>query len=123
MAYKDPQKAIEYGRKYSKIWYARNIEKVALDHRERVLIKAGWTVASYEAALISQNYKCAICDNSFNLENKGRKDSPCADHNHKTNVAREILCSSCNLLLGQAHESEETLIKASEYLRKHNSDA
>jgi hypothetical protein len=47
----------------------------------------------------------------------------CQDHNHETGKLRDLLCSSCNLLLGNCRENEEILLSAIRYLRKHNGDS
>lgn len=41
------------------------------------------------------------------------------DHNHTTGVTRELICSSCNSILGYAIESIDTLYEAIAYLKKH----
>jgi len=59
-----------------------------------------------------QNYKCAICL----TENPGGKGKFYIDHCHTTGKNRGLLCSCCNILLGQAKESKETLMNAIKYL-------
>lgn len=51
-------------------------------------IRYGLSREMYEKMLTEQNNKCAICYRSRKLE---------VDHDHKTNVTRALLCSSCNL--------------------------
>ena len=57
--------------------------------------------------LSTQNGLCAICK-----ENRPR----CLDHNHKTGLTRGMLCNQCNVLLGMAKDSVETLQRAIDYL-------
>ena len=45
------------------------------------------------------------------------------DHNHETGKIRALLCSECNQMLGKAKDSEETLLAAVAYLRKHKGTA
>lgn len=40
------------------------------------------------------------------------------DHDHKTKKFRGIICHPCNVLLGQARDSEEVLLGAIEYLKR-----
>ena len=69
----------------------------------------------YESMLIAQSGRCAIC---------GMPDRPSralsVDHNHSTGKIRALLCHLCNVMLGSAKESEETLMKAISYLRDYN---
>jgi hypothetical protein len=39
------------------------------------------------------------------------------DHNHKSNKIRGLLCSSCNLTLGQAEENPRRLLALARYIR------
>ncbi len=41
------------------------------------------------------------------------------DHNHKTGSVRGLLCSNCNLMIGNARENPEILLAAIAYLQKH----
>lgn len=62
--------------------------------------------------LQDQDNKCAICGDSFNNERT------CVDHDHSNMLIRGILCNRCNLLLGLARNSINTLKSAIEYLSK-----
>lgn len=70
----------------------------------------GITIGEYDQMLIKQNYKCAICGNKL--------DHPYVDHNHETGEVRGLLCNSCNLMIGMAKESKDTLQAAIKYLDK-----
>jgi hypothetical protein len=63
-----------------------------------------------------QNEVCVIC---------GRKDKRklCGDHNHTTGNPRELLCMNCNAGIGNFKENISTLLKAIEYLKKHNGES
>jgi hypothetical protein len=60
----------------------------------------------------TQNNKCAIC--GLNME------PPNVDHCHQTEKTRDLLCTPCNHLLGNAKESIEILETAIQYLRRHH---
>lgn len=53
---------------------------------------------------------CHICNNEF------PHNKICQDHHHESGQLRGPLCRSCNFLIGFAHEDEEILISAVEYL-------
>lgn len=75
------------------------------------LKSSGFTPKEYETKLKEQDYRCAIC---------GTADSgPMAfhaDHDHKTNKKRGILCHKCNTGLGLLKDDVEILCAAIEYL-------
>ena len=43
------------------------------------------------------------------------------DHDHRTGLAREWICDSCNTGIGRFQDSPEMLGKIAEYITKHNS--
>jgi len=78
----------------------------------------------YFDMVTAQDNKCAICGNEETRicgvsKNVNRL---CIDHCHETKKVRELLCHSCNTGIGKFKENEELLMKAMEYLRKHNAD-
>jgi hypothetical protein len=82
-----------------------------------VKMKFGITLEQRNAMIISQNYRCAICDTSIPDIN----DSNWAiDHNHCTDEVRAMLCKACNSALGLLKESASILNKAIQYLEKFN---
>lgn len=74
------------------------------------------TKADYERILISQSNKCAICGVSFPADRTGARRGPHVDHDHITLEVRGILCHKCNLMLGLAKDSIDTLNNAVSYL-------
>jgi hypothetical protein len=76
--------------------------------------KLGVSVEEYNAMVARQNGLCAICGGP---ERPGVKLS--IDHNHRTNVVRELLCQKCNFMIGYADENPERLEAAAEYVRRH----
>lgn len=58
----------------------------------------GCTLEQYNAMLIAQEGKCAICDTMHNpAVKKGRLF---VDHCHETGEVRQLLCSACKLYVG-----------------------
>ncbi len=75
----------------------------------------GITVEQYDKMFKEQNGVCAICNQQEPIH-----DSLAVDHSHKTNAVRSLLCTKCNLVLGQLNESVELLQKSIDYLNKWN---
>jgi|SRR5579864_1483584 len=71
----------------------------------------GVTKESFEKQLELQKGLCAICGSAM--------ARPEQDHNHVTGEARELLCHSCNWLLGCCFENKDILLAAVRYLEKH----
>lgn len=73
--------------------------------------KYGMTEEEYKARFTAQNGVCKICGVGC--------DNLCVDHCHATGKVRELLCSSCNLLLGNAQDNPNILASAILYLKAH----
>jgi hypothetical protein len=84
--------------------------------RQTTLRKYGLSQEDFDAMVIKQEGKCAICNFQF-------KGTPHIDHNHKTGTNRKLLCQDCNLLLGWVEKGIEKdkniLSKVAEYLTTH----
>jgi len=74
--------------------------------------KYGITAEKFDEMFFNQQGKCAVCSNPF-------LKPPHVDHDHVTGKNRELLCASCNWLLGYSHESINILKSAINYLIKH----
>jgi Recombination endonuclease VII len=68
------------------------------------------TSNQYQALLLSQNNKCAICKLSFDEAEQH------LDHCHATGIIRGILCNNCNLGLGLFKDNIKSLEAAAAYL-------
>lgn len=101
----NPEKARTYNRK----WYADNPGK-RLGNSLRN--KHGLTIEAYQKLLIAQGNVCAICGKS--CSRRGRLS---VDHSHVSGQIRGLLCSKCNLGLGNFDDSVEKLRWAEEYLK------
>lgn len=86
-------------------------------HREK---KFGITEEQFNTKFISQNGLCKICKEP--MSGQTRTKVPCLDHCHVTGKLRDLLCTNCNVLLGNCFEKEEILASAIQYLRKHRKD-
>jgi len=68
----------------------------------------------YNTQFAKQNGCCAICGR-HETELNTRLD---IDHDHETNELRGLLCSGCNLGIGNLRDDAEVCLKAYMYLRK-----
>lgn len=72
----------------------------------------GLTSVQYLEMYDAQEGKCAICK-----ENPGGKWLA-VDHCHKTGAVRGLLCSDCNLMLGNSGDRPDVLVAGAEYLHR-----
>ena len=79
------------------------------DRKRELKSKYDITPEQYDVMVIEQGGQCAIC-----------QEIPdhilFVDHDHSTNYIRGLLCSRCNLLLGQARDDPHILREAARYL-------
>jgi len=68
----------------------------------------------YFRKLEKQNFKCEICYKPL-LNDKNTH----IDHSHQTGKVRDILCSTCNYLLGIVNDDTNKLKSYISYLDKH----
>ena len=66
----------------------------------------------YQVILEKQNGVCAICKNKYEIELG-------VDHNHETGENRGLLCTACNVALGNFKDNIEFLEEAIRYLKLH----
>jgi Recombination endonuclease VII len=103
-------------------WQRDNPERTRERCRRWTWKQSGWTPEQVYKALTEQNNQCAICKNKVSLEHqgKGRRNRAQADHKHtQPPVPRAVLCSNCNLGLGNFMDSPRLLRVAAEYLEKY----
>ena len=90
-------------------YYLRNKDRM----KDKSLQKTyGITTRDVEKLKVEQDYKCAICGE----EESGR--GLFVDHDHETGKVRGLLCHHCNVALGMAKDSVETLKNMIRYLGK-----
>ena len=98
-------------------FYRDNKESQRKRHRNnRHKITQDW----FEAKLLEQDNKCAVCLKEFT-------DTPHIDHNHDCcpplkscdKCRRDLLCEDCNLGLGRFKDDIEVLERAIQYVKRH----
>lgn len=102
---KHRERILEHGRE----WTKRNFEQVKIAkmrlHRK---VKYGLTEEQFQAILLIQNGRCAICREVMTV--------PHVDHNHETKEVRGLLCLLCNAGIGKLKDDPNLLRLAVKYL-------
>lgn len=82
----------------------------------------GLSQAAYNKLLEDQDYACAICggDNNGKTLVVDHDHSCCKGGNSCGKCVRQLLCSSCNFMLGNAKDNIEILEAAKKYLERHS---
>lgn len=128
----DFYRAYPYCKTCTKVWrrdyYEKNEKGAQKSDEDRkrlrqLYLKRNFNLSQeeYEGLLQQQDGVCAICGQPEHYINKGSQQPSflAIDHCHQTGYIRELLCRSCNALLGNAHDDPEILRKAADYLEKH----
>jgi len=77
--------------------------------------KYGITLAQRAQLIIDQDNRCKVCEISFD---DIKPQNAHIDHDHATRVVRGILCSNCNLGIGNFRDSIKSLERAIIYIRE-----
>jgi hypothetical protein len=81
----------------------------------------GLSLNDYAEMYRVQDGKCGICKlPEKDKDRHGNVRVLAVDHCHKTGSVRELLCYSCNSMLGQARDKIEVLLAGADYIRKHS---
>lgn len=99
-------------------WYRNNPDKAESLHRSQVLKRHGMDEHVFNAMLFCQSGCCAICG-ANKPGGRGSLGRFHIDHCHSTGKVRGLLCWKCNVMLGNAKDSTQTLNAAIGYLNKH----
>lgn len=94
-------------------------KEIAKNRDRRLRVKFGLTLEQFQQMHAAQEGLCAICGKPNNVIRMGRAADLAVDHDHKTNIVRELLCGRCNSGLGQFLDTPLLLWNAILYLRKH----
>ena len=84
----------------------------------------GISIPQYETLLAQQKDTCAICGGIETKIHKvtGEVCRLVVDHDHSSGMVRGLLCSACNLGLGNFKDSIINLLGAIKYLEEHNNE-
>lgn len=97
-------------------WRRDNPARYAEARRRYKLRTYGLDVEAYEALLVLQGGRCAICGDP-------EKDDwdLAVDHDHRTGVVRGLLCRRCNVGIGLLRDDAGVLASAADYVRSRSS--
>ena len=93
---------------YRREHYAKNKH---LYRNQMYKMRYGITIDDYNRMLEEQNNVCAICKKNT------KKKELAVDHNHTTGEVRGLLCSQCNVMIGQIETEDYIIYNAMKYLR------
>ena len=131
MPHKDPQKRRDYLRKYrlthprptaeqqrqyNATYRAKAGPRAKQSKHFRLKRRYGITLERFNDLIKEQNGRCALCGNSLN--DAGKRTH--VDHCHETKIIRGVVCSKCNVGLGQFDDSVDQLRGAIAYLEQTN---
>ena len=95
--------------------------KLPIDKRYRIRKVCDLTIEQEDRILNWSGGNCPVCG-VYMKERGAGGDKANIDHDHITNKFRDLICGSCNWMLGAAKDNETTLLNAVEYLRRHNAE-
>jgi hypothetical protein len=121
-----------YNKKYRKL----NQEELKIKDKEKHIRRKeqskdtrlkkafGITLNDYKEMFHNQNGLCKICNKPETAKQSNTGGEAVrmlsVDHCHTTGKVRSLLCTNCNILLGQSKDSILILQSAIEYLKYHN---
>jgi hypothetical protein len=83
------------------------------DFVRRLEQKYSLSLKEYNDMLLKQEGRCKICG----IPQIALAEALVVDHDHKSSKVRGLLCKQCNLVLGNAKDSPEILLRAADYLK------
>ncbi len=94
-------------------------DKVRRYNLRNALSKYGVTIEWYEQKLAEQGGACALCGHVPPPDGIKAASRLHVDHNHKTGITRDLLCTRCNMGVGYFMEDPALMRRAAEYIERH----
>lgn len=106
---------------YHRDWAKRNPERIAKYNSTfvrdwRLKDEYDLSLADYEALLLKQGGKCAICERVGSGVDTHKYFH--IDHDHKTGQVRGLLCQPCNAGIGLLQDNPELVLIAADYVER-----
>lgn len=99
-----------YQQQYDK---ARWADPEVRARRRNAQVAAKYGISLDEAARLAAQAHCEVCDVELSWRGSTKR---CLDHCHTTSRIRGVLCSRCNLAIGQVNDAPKRLIAIAAYL-------
>lgn len=106
--HKNPERLRAWRRKYRE---EHGEEKKRRDREGHLRRKYGVTQNMFEALVLAQLGKCAICGANEAMELH-------IDHDHRTKKVRGLVCGKCNKAIGLLNDDPDRLTSAKKYLER-----
>ncbi len=97
----------------------RRERQAATNRRHDLKRTFNLTTGEYQAMHDAQDGKCAICGGAETITRNDKVRWLAVDHDHRDGHVRELLCSACNVMIGQAQDDPTRLRAAAAYLDRH----
>lgn len=101
----------------ARVYAERNPERKKQSNRRSVLREHGISSHTYDAMLVAQEGRCAICRRTPK-QVYCRGDKLSVDHCHATGHLRGLLCTKCNAALGALDDNVDSLQAAVGYIQR-----
>lgn len=100
-----------------------NNARYLIKKNKHYLKKYGISYTEFKNKSREQNDLCAICNEPQKIINKKHNlNDLYIDHCHKTGKMRGLICSTCNLGIGQFNDSYDLFIRVARYLKKYSAN-
>lgn len=97
----------------------QQVTRVREYNRKTQLARYGLTPDDYDRMLAEQGGVCRLCGRPPNPDGVRAASKLHADHDHETGRSRDLLCLTCNHMIGAAHDNPALLRKAAKYIERH----
>lgn len=103
----------EHRKEYMQRWELEHRDHRRKYARDKQLAKYGLTLEAFNALLLAQDNRCAICHTD---EVGGPNETFAIDHCHLIGRVRGLLCNRCNTSIGKFEDNPDLLRAAASYL-------
>lgn len=88
------------------------------ERQNRLKYKYGISEEDYQRMLLDQGGVCAVCGKGEARVFNGKLCPLSVDHCHRSGKVRGLLCSHCNVGIGNLKDDPDLLRKAAQYLKE-----
>ena len=119
----NPEKVSASQKTYFKNRFPDKDDSRLYHRQQRYKQQYGITINDFKSMIEQQNGKCPLCKDVMDWDDPAKR--PCMDHNHKLSKGddgflRKVLCTQCNLGLGNFRDDSEIMRRSADYIDEHN---